>query len=289
MVGYIGALSGGTTADMTVRLLAAVLGLLLAAASPARADAAPRRVVTVNLCLDQFALRLAAPGQLVGVSYLARDRRTSVLAERARDIPTVRGTAESILDLQPDLVVFDSVAQANVKRLVRAAGVPILELPWARSLEEAQTSIARMAEALGRGEQGRELIESMRERERMLVRPGPPSATAAVLHAGLLTAGKGSLTDELLALAGYRNLAAELGISDYGRLSLEALLAARPDIVVLDGASNDDPARATSFVDHPAIRAMARHSRIVSLPLRYAICAGPENLDAMRILREAHP
>lgn len=273
---------------MTVRLAAAVLCLLLAAVGPARADA-PRRVVTVNLCLDQFALRLAAPGQLVGVSYLARDRRTSVLADRARDIPAVRGTTESILDLQPDLVVFDSTSLANVKRLVRAAGVPILELPWARSLAEAQTSIARMAEALGRAGQGRALIESMRERERLLVRPGPPSATAAVLHAGLLTAGKGSLTDELLGLTGYRNLATELGISDYGRLSLEALLAARPDVVVLDGASNDDPARATSFVDHPALRMLASRARIVSVPIRYAICAGPENLDAMQILREAHP
>ncbi|MCW5735637.1 MAG: ABC transporter substrate-binding protein [Enhydrobacter sp.] len=274
---------------MTVRFAAAVLGLLLAAASPARVDAAPRRVVTVNLCLDQFALRLAAPGQLVGVSYLARDRRTSVLADRAREIPTVRGTAESILALRPDLVVFDSTSLGNVKRLVRAAGVPILELPWARSLEEAQTSIGRMAEALGRIEQGHGLIASMRERERQLVRPGPPSATAAVLHAGLLTAGKGSLTDELLGLTGYRNLATGLGISDYGRLSLEALLAARPDVVVLDGGSNDDPARATSFVDHPALRALANRARIVSLPIRYAICAGPENLDAMQILREAHP
>lgn len=274
--------------DMTIRLAAAVLGLLLAAASPARAES-PRRVVTVNLCLDQIAMRLAAPGQLAGVSYLARDPRTSVLSDRARDIPTVRGTAESILDLAPDLVVFDSVAHANVKRLVRAAGVPVLELPWARSLEEAQTSIARMADALGRSRQGRDLIEAMRERQRRVVRPGPPTATAAVLHANLLTTGKGSLTDELLGLTGYRNLAADLGIPAYGRFSLEAVLASQPDVVILDKESNDNPARATSFVDHPAIRALARHARILSLPMRYAICAGPENLDAMQMLREAHP
>lgn len=273
---------------MTVRLAAAVLGLLLSAAAPAGAEP-PRRVVTVNLCLDQMALRLAAPGQLVGVSYLARNPRTAVLADRARDIPIVRATAESILDLRPDLVVFDSVAHANVKRLVRAAGVPILELPWAASLEEAQALIARMAEALGRTEQGRALVADMRERQQQLTRPGPPTVTAVVLQANLRTTGKGSLMDELLRLTGYRNLAAELDITAYGRISLEAVLAGQPGLVVLDGESNDNPARATSFIDHPALRSLAKHARILSLPIRYSACAGPENLDAMRMLREVHP
>ena len=95
--------------------------------------------------------------------------------------------------------------------------------------------------------------------------------------------------DELLRLTGYRNLAADLGISAYGRFSLEAVLAGQPDLVIFDGESNADPARATSFVDHPAIRTLARHARILSLPIRYSICAGPENLDAMQRLREVHP
>lgn len=273
---------------MTIRIAAAVLALLLAAAGSARADA-PRRVVTVNLCLDQAALRLAAPGQLVGVSYLARNPDTSVLADRARDLPAVRGTAESILELRPDLVVFDAMAYANVKRLVRSAGVPILELPWATSLDEAEALITRMADALGRSAQGRDLVAAMRERQRQLAWPGPPTATAAVLQANLLTAGKGSLMDGLLRLTGYRNLAADLGIADYGRFSLEAVLASRPDVVVLDAEANANPARATSFVDHPAIATLARHARILSLPMRYSICAGPESLDAMQKLREAHP
>lgn len=273
---------------MTIRLVAAALGLLMAATGVGHA-APPQRVVTVNLCLDQLAMRLAAPGQLVGVSYLARSRRTSVLAEQARDIPTVRGTAESILDLRPDLVVFDATAHANVKRLVRTAGVPILELPWAASLEEAQTLIGRMADALGRQEQGRDLIAAMQARQQELTRPGAPSAVAAVLQANLRTTGKGSLMDELLRLTGYRNLATEEGISAYGRFSMEAVLAGQPDLVIFDGESNDEPARATSFVNHPAIRTLSRHARILSLPIRYTVCAGPENLEAMQMLKAAHP
>ncbi|MEO0811096.1 MAG: hypothetical protein AAFW82_10790, partial [Pseudomonadota bacterium] len=46
-------------------------------------DAAPRRVVSMNLCTDQLAMLLAAPGQLYSVSYLAGRTDASVLADRA--------------------------------------------------------------------------------------------------------------------------------------------------------------------------------------------------------------
>ena len=51
---------------------------LLVAALPA--VAAPRRVVSMNLCTDQVAMLLAAPGQLISVSDLAQDPRMSPMA-----------------------------------------------------------------------------------------------------------------------------------------------------------------------------------------------------------------
>lgn len=259
---------------------------LLVASAPAWAQA-PQRVVTVNLCLDQLALRLAAPGQLVGVSWLSLDPQLSVLADRARAIAPVRPSVESILQLRPDLVIFDDAAYAGIKRLLREAGVPVLEVPWAASLEDAETLIARLARALGRDAEGATLIADMREQRRRLAWRGPTNAVAAVLQPNRGTAGKGSLMDELLRLAGFRNLAAEFGIAAYGRLPLESLLAGRPDVVVLDGDTDASPARATEFVHHRALRSMAGRARLVSMPMKYSICAGPENFEALRLLAEA--
>mgnify|MGYP006999250795 CR=1 FL=1 len=48
----------------------------------------PARVVSMNLCTDQLAMALAAPGQLISVSYIARDPRASAMAEEAlADLP----------------------------------------------------------------------------------------------------------------------------------------------------------------------------------------------------------
>lgn len=264
----------------------AFVALALVAAQPANAEP-PRRVVTVNLCLDQLALRLAAPGQLVGVSHLAHDPRMAVLADRARQVAAVRPNVESILALAPDLVILDDGSHPNLQRLLRGAGVPILEVPWAASLEGVEALIARLAAALGREEAGRALIAGLQAERRALAWTGPARGRAAVLHANGGTTGKGSLMDELLRLAGLRNLAAELGMPAYGRWSLETVIAGRPDLLVLDGAANADPSRATEFVDHHALRLLAGRIPIASVPLRDAICAGPENFAALRVLREA--
>ena len=259
---------------------------LLLMALPAAAQA-PRRVVTLNLCLDQMALRLAAPGQLVGVSYLSQDPHLSVLAERAAAIAPVRDSIETILTLQPDLVILAKDSHARLKRLLRDAGIRVLELSWATSIEQAETVIEQMAGALGREEVGRTLVAGMREQRRRLTWTGASLGTAVYLEANRGTTGKGSLMDELLRLSGFRNLAADLGIGSFGRVSLEAVLAGQPDLLVLDGTANENPARATEFVGHHALLALAGTARLASVPTRYSICAGPDNFEVMRLLAEA--
>jgi iron complex transport system substrate-binding protein len=259
---------------------------LLLAALPAAAQT-PQRVVTLNLCLDQMALRLAAPGQLVGVSYLSQDPRLSALADQAAALAPVRDSFESILTLRPDLVILGQGSHAPLKRLLRGAGVQVLELPWATSIGEAETVIEQMATALGREDVGRSLIAGMQRERRRLTWTGAPLGTAVYLEANRGTSGKDSLMDELLRLSGYRNLAAELGIGSFGRLSLETVLAGQPDLLVFDGTANDNPARATEFVGHHALLALAGKTRLASVPTRFSICAGPDNFEVMRRLAEA--
>ena len=65
-------------------LRALVLGLALVAGPlGAQTPDAPLRVVSMNLCTDQFALMLAAPEQLISVSYVSADPVTSPLADIA--------------------------------------------------------------------------------------------------------------------------------------------------------------------------------------------------------------
>jgi iron complex transport system substrate-binding protein len=270
-----------------MRRLLLLLAILLGTIPAAAQTSPPKRVVTVNLCLDLMALRLAAPGQLVGVSYLSHDLRLSALADRARAIAPVRAKVEAILALRPDLVIMDEASHANIKRLLREAGVPILELHWASTLAESETLIARMAKALGDEAEGRKLVERMQADRQALAWTQPPVGTAAVLQANRGTNGQGSLMNELLGLSGFRNLAAELGLPAFGRMSLETVLAGQPDLLVLDAETNANPARGTEFVDHHLMKVLEERAKVAKVPMKYAVCAGPESVEVLRRLAEA--
>lgn len=270
-----------------MRRLLLLLVILLGASSVAAQTPPPKRVVTVNLCLDLIALRLAAPGQLVGVSFLSHDPSLSTLADRARAVAPVRAKVESILALRPDLVIMDESSHANIKRLLREAGVPILELPWAATLAESETLIARVAKALGNEAEGRRLVEKMQADRQALVWGKPPVGTAVVLQANRGTNGKGSLMNELLGLSGFRNLAAELGLPVFGRLSLETVLAGQPDLLVFDAETNANPARGTEFVDHHLMKTLEERAKVAMVPMKYTVCAGPESVEVLRRLAEA--
>src|SRR5689334_19282470 len=88
-------------------LAGALLGLANLAGAPVAAEtgASPRRVVSFNVCADQLLVALADPDQIAGLSPYASDPRVSVVAEQARKFRRLDWQAESILPLDPDLVL----------------------------------------------------------------------------------------------------------------------------------------------------------------------------------------
>src|SRR4029453_1275136 len=65
----------------------------------------PKRVVSLNLCVDELLLRLADPRNLASATWLARDPANSNVAELAQSIPVNHGLVEEIIPLNPDLVI----------------------------------------------------------------------------------------------------------------------------------------------------------------------------------------
>jgi len=102
------------------------------------------------------------------------------------------------------------------------------------------------------------------------------------------TAGAGTFTDELLARAGLRNIAAETGITGYGTLSVEQVLAANPDVLVIDDSARNHNSLAQRMTAHPALAGLARAHRVTIASNRW-LCAGPWSVDAVELLAGAAP
>lgn len=252
----------------------------LALATPA--SAAPARVVSMNLCTDQLAMLLAAPGQLVSVSYLAADPRSSAMAEAAAGIPVNHGRAEEVYLLDPDLVLAGSFTTPDTVAMLKGLGVPVLVVPPATSLAEARAQITEIGAALGREAAAEALPQDLDPFGAVAAGPRP---TVAAVGANGYGSGPRSLTGEVLAAAGFDNVLGAMGLEGGGRVSLEDLVMSAPDLLVLP-----EPwpgwSQAEAFLRHPALERIG--ARRIVLPDRNWVCGTPalvENLDRLRAVR----
>jgi iron complex transport system substrate-binding protein len=262
----------------------AVCVCLALLASPAWAK--PQRVVSLNLCADELALRLADPGVVKSVTWISQDPLNANLAAKAAALPANDGHVEEALAYDPDLVLVGPFADPASIGLLRQVGAPILQVSAPRSLDGVRREIRRVAAALGESQRGEALVDEMDSRlARVAVDPGRPRLTTIVLQPNGFTVGPGSLVDEILTRAGLDNLAARrLDIAADAAVPLEVVASLEPDVLILDRSEEVAPSLAEAALDHPAIRALARRMTIVALPARLWTCGGPEIAEAVERL-----
>lgn len=257
---------------------------LIAAAGPAiasSAGAAPQRVVSMNLCTDQIAMLLAAPGQLISVSDLARDPRMSPMADRAQDYPINHGRAEEIYLMRPDLVIAGQYASGPTVAMLRRLGVRVEVLPPAEDIDAIRAEIIRIGGLLGREDKAAQVLARF-DRGLTLAESNADRGRAALYYANGYTSGRDTLAGTILTAAGYRNVADDLGITDTRSLPLEMLVMARPDRLIT-GAKWPGQSRGEAILDHPALARIAPETAEVTD--RDWVCGTPFVLRAIEALK----
>jgi iron complex transport system substrate-binding protein len=270
----------------STRAARAALFLCFAAAG-VRAAPLPS-VASINLCADQLVLSVAAPEQVLTVSWLSADPEESLLAAQATRYPLNYGSAEELLRFHPDVVIAGAYTNAFTRALLARLGYRVIELEPEDSVADIERNMRVVAAAIGREERGNALVAELHTRERQIAAARPLRAPATVVvRPGGFTVGEHSLADELMKLAGVRNVAAEQGLDRWGSLSMETLLASRPDLIVLTGYRASQPSLANAVLGHPALRLVRATQRTTTVPAPYWDCGLLESLDAAVLLQQA--
>ena len=270
---------------MRARALAAAAALLggaglLWATSPApraKAPAVPQRIVSINLCADQLVLALADRGQIAGLTKNATDIEMSGEAAKAYGIPLLSNSAEQILAIEPDLIVGMPASRSAALRALPRQDYPLLDLATANTLDEIYTSIRETAAAVGHPERGSALIARMQGELAGLPKPGKGRVAAYYQRRGYMT-GTGTLIDELMERVGLVNLAGTLGKPPLSQLSLEEMVAAQPDFLIVESATDVVTDQGSEMLHHPAIKHIPR----ISIPQAWTVCGSPAYTQAAR-------
>jgi iron complex transport system substrate-binding protein len=248
--------------------------LLLAGAAAAK----PARVVSLNLCADQFVVVLAERGRIAALSPLAADPALSAVAAEAAGIPRVRPIAEEVLPLDPDLAIVGPWGAARVAALLEVRGVAVLRLDLAEGFDAILRHLRAVAAALGERDRGERLAAAIARDLAALPPPPADPPRALVWQARGFVPGHGTLADAVLRAAGLANAAPFAG---YGFVPLERLLADPPDLLVTAPATGP-PSLSEALLEHPALaRAAIPRARIDPA---WLACGGPRTVRAAAAL-----
>lgn len=267
----------------------ALAAAVVLATLPAFAANLPQRIVSLNLCTDQILIDLVPPERIRALSHVAADTTVSAVAARAAQFTRVRGEAEEVLALDPDLIVTTEFSTPATISLLERLGRRVVKIPFATSLAGVRDAVRRVAEAVGAVQQGDAIVAELDRRLASLATVPSDIAkpTAVVYQLNGLASAAGTLEDEALRIAGFRNLAPELNLDRGGRVALEAIIAHPPDLLVLSGPSGEFRTVVADSLAHPALAAVMRDRATLVLPWRHWLCGTPYVADAIEALVEA--
>ncbi len=262
--------------------MSALAGFLLASLFGNVGAAPPQRIVSINICGDLLALSLAPRARIASVTFLAADPRMSPIAEAADGIPLNYGKAEEVLAFEPDLVLAGRHTTRATVALLERLGYPVIKLDIAQSLDDVRAQIRVAAAAMGVVAAGEEMIATLDARiEATAAQRGASRPLAAVYGPNGFTPGSRTLSGSLMELAGFENLAARAGIRTWGNLSLESLLLARPDVLIVEAEGDNAHALASQILAHPALLDLRERITVAAVPRPLWSCPGPWIVDAL--------
>lgn len=265
--------------------LAALLALVLAACGAERGEPSvtnvPMRIVSLDACADQYVLRFADREQILAVSPGAVGDYSFERAGAA-GIPTIRPSAEDVLLASPDLVVRSYGGGPGLDAFLRRSGIPVVHVGWPQTLEEVIANTERLAAELGHPEDGAAFAAGLRERLADL--PQAEREDALYLTPSGVTSGPGSLVDEVMAKAGYRNVETRPGWHD---IPLERLAYDQPGHVVTGFFDSADRFESRwSPLRHPLAREAVENAEHTDVPGAMLACSAWPLVDAAERLAE---
>ena len=191
----------------------------------------PKRIVPIAASTEDIVLSLVNPSRVAAVGTVPNN----VPDESAKVGTHVKATAESMLSVQPDLVLVPNWISPDAIGEMRNMQIPVYVYKTPTTVEEAKAVIHEIAGLLHASDE--KMIASMDAdlktvEELANKHTGERPVVAFYTQFGL-TGGKGSTFDDMTKYLKVTNAAAQLGLGPFDNGTREDLIKANPDIIII--------------------------------------------------------
>ena len=243
------------------------------------------RLVSLNLCADPYLMAFAAKSQIAALTHLSRDPDLSAYADAAQAFPVSDGQIESLIELQPDIVIVSSWSDPMRNALIERLGFQLLALDAAQNFAAAREDIMRLGVAIGRSEAARAYLAKLDGAMAAIEKP-KTKPRILPLQRRNLTAGAGHIMDDIISRAGGINIGRNNKADAMRRISLENVLVAQANFILLNEMPRHPDSRGMEFLTHPALAQHYSADRRLFIDNNLLVCAGASTPRAVKALVE---
>jgi iron complex transport system substrate-binding protein len=247
----------------------------------------PSRIVSIGGAITEILYTLGLEDRIVGVDS------TSVYPEAATKLPNVgymrQLSAEGVVGLNPSLILaMQGAGPKETMAVLEQARIPLVLVPETFSEQGLLDKISLVGKAMNvepRAECLRTAVaadlEQLRALRAKVTRPLRVLFVMSLLSGRAMAAGQHTAANEIIKLSGGIN--AIDGYDGYKMISDEAIVAARPD-VVLSIQRSKDTLEADAVYAHPAfaLTPVVANKAFISMEGLYLLGFGPRTAAAAR-------
>ena len=231
--------------------------------------------VSLNPCLDAILIEVAKPEQILALSHFSRDpASSSIEPDEASRFAVTGGTAEEVIALRPSHVIASTLIAPATRSALERAGLDVLLYGSPSSTQESLAQITDIAELVENPAAGAELIARI---EAAPTSQDQRQLSALLWQPGQIVAGDTSLVAEYLRSANMTSHSAAMGLGQADYVSLEAILADPPELLLLAGTEQGQT--------HPLLNQLS-DTHVAAFAPNLLYCAGPSIPKARMRLME---
>jgi iron complex transport system substrate-binding protein len=205
------------------------LFLLFVFALPAHAQ--PKRIVSIAPSFTEILYALGAGNEVVGTTLYCDYPPAALKTTKIGDV--LNPNVEKIISLKPDLVLAGDW-KWNVPEKLRAAGIKVVEIKDAQTLDDVFNRFILIGKQVAREKEAEALVASMKTQMEQIRKRSvsqPKKTVYMDLDAGNWTVGGTSYLNQILELLGMQNIFEERK-EPYLTVTMESIVSRDPEFLL---------------------------------------------------------
>lgn len=197
------------------------------------------RIASLNLSSDEMLTALLPPDKIIGLSgKINEDEDMSNIAEIAKKFPKIEKNLETLLDLNPDIVIGADWIDKNFIQSIKDAGVDVFIYKTPKSYEEQKNAILELGKVVGAEEKSQLIVKEMDKRleavHKKIASLNLEKKPKVMLYTPFeTTSAEDTSFNDLVNIIDGINPVVGSGVNSFQKISKEKVIELDPDVIIV--------------------------------------------------------